>query len=215
MSRFIVLEGVEGAGKSTQVRLLGAWLSAAGIPWVAAREPGGTPVGEAIRGVLLEARDLDVPAETELFLMLGARAAFVRDVVRPALDRGDVVIADRFDFSTFAYQGYGRGIPLEDVKRFNRVATGGLRPDAYVVLDVPVDEGARRQAAEGSDPDRIEAAGRDFLERVRSGYLELTEEEGRAHGVDGRGDAERVHGRVRGLLESLFPETFGPETFGS
>jgi dTMP kinase len=208
MSRFIVLEGVEGAGKSTQVGLLAAWLTAAGIPHVSAREPGGTPVGEAIRGVLLEARDLDVPPETELFLMLGARAAFVRDVVRPALERGDVVIADRFDFSTFAYQGYGRGIPLDDVARLNDVATGGLRPDAYIVLDVPVDEGARRQDAEGKDPDRIEAAGRGFLERVRSGYLELADAEGRAHGVDGRGDAEQVHDRIRQLLESLFPETF-------
>ena len=208
MSRFIVLEGVEGAGKSTQVRLLSAWLTASGIRHVTAREPGGTPVGEAIRGVLLEARELEVPAETELFLMLGARAAFVRDVVRPALARGEVVIADRFDFSTFAYQGYGRGIPLDDVTRLNEVATGGLRPDAYLVLDVPVDEGARRQEAEGKDPDRIEAAGTGFLERVRSGYLELTLAEGRAHGVDGRGDAERVHDRVRTLLQSLFPETF-------
>jgi len=175
MSRFIVLEGVEGAGKSTQVRLLGAWLTAAGIPWVAAREPGGTPVGEAIRSVLLDARDLDVPSETELFLMLGARAAFVRDVVRPALERGEVVIADRFDFSTFAYQGYGRGLALDDVVRVNEVATGGLRPDAYVVLDVPVDEGVARQQAEGGTPDRIESAGREFLERVRSGYMELAE----------------------------------------
>ena len=208
MSRFIVLEGVEGAGKSTQVRLIEAWLEAAGIPHVTAREPGGTPVGEAIRGVLLEARELDVPPETELFLMLGARSAFVRDVVRPALERGEVVIADRFDFSSFAYQGYGRGIPLDDVVRLNEVATGGLRADAYVVLDVPVDEGARRQEAEGKDPDRIEAAGRAFLERVRAGYLELTEAEGRAHAVDGRGAAEHVHDRIRTLLESLFPETF-------
>lgn len=208
MSRFIVLEGVEGAGKSTQVRLLSAWLTEAGIPHVSAREPGGTPVGEAIRAVLLEARELDVPAETELFLMLGARAAFVRDVVRPALERGEVVIADRFDFSTFAYQGYGRGIPLEDVMRLNEVAIGGQRPDAYVVLDVPVAEGAARQAAEGGEPDRIEAEGVRFLERIRTGYLELAEEEGRAHTLDGRGDADRVHARIRTLLESLFPETF-------
>jgi len=208
MSRFIVLEGVEGAGKSTQVRLLSSWLTATGVPHVTAREPGGTPVGEAIRGVLLEARELDVPPETELFLMLGARAAFVRDVVRPALSAGRVVIADRFDFSTFAYQGHGRGIPLEDVLRLNEVATGGLRPDAYVVLDVPVAEGAARQAAEGGLPDRIEAEGSAFLERVREGYLALAEEEGRAHTLDGRGEAERVHGRIRSLLESLFPETF-------
>jgi dTMP kinase len=208
MSRFIVVEGVEGAGKSTQVRLLAAWLEAAGIDFVCAREPGGTPVGEEIRDLLLNARELDMPRETELFLMLGARAAFVRDVVRPALDRGAVVVADRFDFSTFAYQGYGRGIPMDQVERLNDIATGGLRPDAYLVLDLPVLEGAARQAREGKDPDRIEAEGRGFLERVRLGYLELTEREGRAHGVDAAAPAEEVHARVRDLLCTLFPETF-------
>ena len=208
MSRFIVVEGVEGAGKSTQVRLLAAWLEAAGVDFVSAREPGGTPVGEAIRDLLLDVRELDMPPETELFLMLGARAAFVRDVVRPALDRGAVVIADRFDLSTFAYQGYGRGIPMDRVERLNEVATGGLRPDAYLVLDLPVLEGAARQAREGKDPDRIEAEGRAFLERVRLGYLELTEREGRAHGVDAAAPAGEVHARVRDLLRTLFPETF-------
>ncbi len=213
MSRFIVLEGVEGAGKSTQVRLLSAWLDGAGVDYICAREPGGTPVGEAIRGVLLEARELDIPPETELFLMLGARAAFVRDLVRPGLAAGQVVIADRFDFSTFAYQGYGRGLDLKTVREVNAVATGGLRPDAYIVIDVPVSEGAERQQAEGKDPDRIEAAGSAFLERVREGYHSLIESEGRAHVVDGRGSAEEVHRRVRALLNGLFPETF-PGTTG-
>ncbi|MDT8370025.1 MAG: dTMP kinase [Longimicrobiales bacterium] len=208
MSRFIVLEGVEGAGKSTQVRLLAAWLQSMGIAHTCAREPGGTPVGEAIRGVLLEARELDIPPETELFLMLGARAAFVRDVVRPALERGEVVIADRFDLSSLAYQGYGRGLDLDTVRRLNEVATGGLRPDAWIVLDVPVIEGRERQRADGKAPDRIEAAGISFLKRVREGYLELVEAEGRAHALDGRGDADRVHTRIRGLLTDLFPETF-------
>ena len=108
MSRgfFLVLEGGEGAGKSTQARLLGEWLTGLGLPHVLAREPGGTPVGEAIRRVVLDKGDLTMPPETELFLMLGARAAFVRDVVKPALARGEVVIADRFDFSTFAYQSF-------------------------------------------------------------------------------------------------------------
>ena len=92
--------------------------------------------------------------------------------------------------------------------RVNEVATGGLRPDAYVVLDVPVDEGVARQEAEGGTPDRIESAGREFLQRVRDGYLELAANDGSAHALDGRGDAEKVHGRIRTLLESLFPETF-------
>jgi dTMP kinase len=207
--RFVVLEGVEGAGKSTQVRLLSTWLEARGVPHLAAREPGGTDVGEAIRQVLLERREMDVPAETELLLMLAARAAFVRHVVRPALADGRVVIADRFDFSTFAYQGYGRGLDLDEVRRLNAFATGGLRPDLYVVLDLPVGEGTARQQREGKERDRIEREGPAFLERVREGYHALCTGEGHARVVDARGAPEVVHGRIRGLLEGAFPETFG------
>lgn len=207
--RFVVLEGVEGAGKTTQVRLLSTWLKALGVPHIAAREPGGTEVGEAIRQVLLERRELDVPAETELLLMLAARAAFVRDVVRPALGAGQVVLADRFDFSTFAYQGFGRGLPLDEVRRLNAFATGGLVPDLYVVLDLPVGEGAERQRHEGSERDRIEREGEAFLERVRDGYHSLCASEGHARVVDARGSPEEVHRRIRDLLTGAFPETFG------
>lgn len=208
--RFIVLEGVEGAGKTTQVRLLSTWLDALGVSHVAAREPGGTEVGEAIRQVLLDRREMRVPPETELLLMLAARSAFVREVVRPALEAGRLVIADRFDFSTFAYQGYGRGLALDEVRRLNAVATGGLVPDLYVVLDLPVAEGGERQQREGKEQDRIEREGEGFLERVRAGYQALCDTEGRARSVDARGAPEAVHGRIRALLESAFPETFVP-----
>jgi dTMP kinase len=207
--RFVVLEGVEGAGKTTQVRLLSTWLVAMGVPHLAAREPGGTGVGEGIRELLLEQRELAMPAETELLLMLAARAAFVQDVVRPALAEGRVVVADRFDLSTFAYQGYGRGLPLDEVRRLNAFATGGLVPDLYVVLDLPVGEGAERQQREGRERDRIEREGVAFLERVRAGYQALCADEGRARVVDARGAPEVVHGRLRTLLEGAFPETFG------
>ena len=207
-ARFIVLEGVEGAGKTTQIGLLSTWLDGLGVEYVRAREPGGTEVGEAIRGVLLETRDEDVPAETELLLMLGARAAFVRGIVRPALDAGRVVLADRFDFSTFAYQGYGRGIDLDEVKRMNAFATGGLRPDAVLVLDLPAAEGAERQAREGGEADRIEREGTAFLERVRGGYRELADQYAEARVIDARGRPEVVHARLRDLLVGLFPETF-------
>lgn len=206
--RFIVLEGVEGSGKSTQIRLLSSWLTALGVQHITAREPGGTAVGEAIRGVLLHEDGLTIPAETELLLMLAARAAFVQEVVAPALDRGEVVLADRFDFSTFAYQGHGRGLDLDSVRRMNDFATGGLRPDLYLVLDLPAEEGAVRQAREGKTPDRIEKAGAGFLERVREGYRSMAEGEGRARLVNARGTPEDVHARLRGLLESTFPETF-------
>lgn len=206
--RFVVLEGVEGAGKSTQIRRLSTWLDELGVDHLAAREPGGTEVGEAIREVLLTPRETDVTAETELLLMLAARATFVREVVEPALSAGRVVLADRFDFSTFAYQGHGRGLDLEAVRRLNAFATGGLRPDLTVVLDLSVDEGAARQARQGGVPDRIEGAGRAFLERVGEGYRTLAAADDRACIVDARADADTVHRRLRALLGSTFPETF-------
>ena len=208
--RFIVLEGVEGSGKSTQIRLLGAWLESLGLDYVRAREPGGTRVGESIRNVLLHDDGGEIPAETELLLMLAARAAFVREVVRPALEAGRTVLADRFDFSTFAYQGHGRGLPLDQVRELNRFATGGLVPDLVVVLDLPPELGRERQAREGKTLDRIERAGEEFMERVLEGYRSLAVSEGHARMIDGRGTPEEVHARLRALLESRFPETFRP-----
>lgn len=207
---FIVLEGGEGVGKTTQVGLLSEWLEEGRISHRVTREPGGTPVGEAIRSVVLGRTDLRMPAESELFLILAARAAFVQEIVRPALARGEVVIADRFSLSTMAYQGYARGLDLTQVRRAIHIATGGLEPDLYVVLDVPVEHGVQRQQQGGMTPDRIEREGSDFLQRVRDGYLALTEEEPRARLVDGLGPPGEVHLRVRRLLKEMFPETFLP-----
>jgi dTMP kinase len=148
--RFIVLEGGDGVGKSTQAALLSSFMDARGIPHVLTREPGGTPVGEAIRELLLGRADFDMPAETELLLMLAARATFVRDVVRPALAEGKVVLADRFSLSTLAYQGYGRGLDLDDVREAIRIATGGLDADLYVVLDLPASNGMACNRIESS-----------------------------------------------------------------
>jgi dTMP kinase len=205
---FIVLEGGEGVGKTTQVALLSGWLGQAGIPHVATREPGGTPVGEAIREVVLGRRDLDVPPESELLLILAARAAFVRDVVRPALEAGKLVLADRFSLSTLAYQGYGRGLDLGQVRSGIEFSTGGLVPDLYVVLDLPAEAGAARQKKAGVDPDRIERAGSAFLERVRDGYLTLASTEPNVAVLPASGMAEEVHRRIRDLLRARFPETF-------
>jgi dTMP kinase len=207
--RFIVLEGGEGVGKTTQATLLSSWLTARGIPHILTREPGGTPVGEAIREVVLGRTDLEMPAESELLLILAARAAFVRDVVRPALAEGKVVLADRFALSTLAYQGYARGIDLDDVRHGLRIATGGLRPDLYLVLDLPAEEGTARQRREGMQPDRIEQEGDRFLQLVREGYLALAKTEPGVQVLSARGTPEDVHARIRGLLEACFPETFG------
>jgi len=206
--QFIVLEGGEGVGKTTQIALLSGWMAQADIPHVTAREPGGTPVGEAIREVVLGRADLDVPPETELLLILAARAAFVRDVVKPALEAGKVVLADRFALSTLAYQGYGRGLDLDQVRSGIEFATGGLRPDLYVVLDLSAEAGAARQRMAGTDPDRIERAGNSFLERVREGYLTLAASEPGVAVLPAAGTAEEVHRRIRDLLRGRFPETF-------
>lgn len=208
-SRFIVLEGGDGVGKSTQIALLSSWLDAVGVPHVRTREPGGTPVGEAIREVVLSRDDLDMPAETELMLILAARAAFVRDVVRPALASGRTVLADRFSLSTLAYQGYGRGLDLDRVREADEIATGGLRPDLYLVLDLPPDESRERRRLEGGDSDRIEREGEDFRKAVRDGYLALAESEPGVELVSGRGPPEDVHAHIRDRLVARFPSIFG------
>lgn len=199
-------------GKTTQAALLSAWMTELGVDHVLAREPGGTPVGEVIREVVLKRTDLEMPAETELLLILAARAAFVREVVQPALDAGKVVLADRFALSTLAYQGYGRGLDLDQVRQAIDLATGGLSPDLYVVLDIPADEGAHRQLKEGKVRDRIESEGVTFMERIREAYLELAETERRVQVVSSAGPAAQVHARIRDLLKASFPETFGLPT---
>jgi len=204
---FIVLEGVEGAGKTTQAGLLAAWFESLDLPFTLAREPGGTPVGEAIRRVVLDRGSLSMPAETELFLILGARAAFVREVVRPALEEGRLVLADRFDLSTFAYQGYGRGLDMDQIRQANALATGGLTPDLYVVLDLPVEVGMARKGGQGGG-DRIEKEGQGFLSRVRAGYLSLSRQLPSVQLVPAGDDPHRIQESLRRILAETFPETF-------
>ena len=204
---FIVLEGVEGAGKSTQALLLSQWMDELGLPYTLAREPGGTPVGEAIRNIVLNKGDISMSSETELFLMLGARAAFVREIVRPALDEGRVVLADRFDTSTFAYQGYGRGLDLERVREANALATGGLTPHLTLVFDLPVGVGLERKGGSGGG-DRIEQEGEAFLSRVREGYRALATQDPHSRILSAEGTPQEVQRAVRGILGETFPGTF-------
>lgn len=202
---FLVLEGVEGSGKSTQARLLGGWLTGLGVPHVLTREPGGTVVGEEIRQILLHGHDM--PPETELLLMNAARAVFVAEVVKPALAAGKVVVADRFSLSSLAYQGYGRQLPIERVRAVCSFAAAGVEPDLTIVLDVPVAEGEARRARR-SGADRIERAGTEFHNRVAEAYRLLPETESGIARISGLGSTEEVQQRIRQLLTERFPETF-------
>jgi len=165
----IVVEGPEGAGKSTLVRALADRLQAEGRPVVTVREPGGTPVAEAAREVVLRFPHEMAPA-AELFLFLTARADLVHRVIRPALATGDVVVADRFDLSTLAYQVAGAGLPYEEVAQAIRLATGGLVPDVTLVLDIPVEVGRERQRAAHKVQDRFERQDDAFHRRVLDAY---------------------------------------------
>lgn len=167
--RFIVFEGPEGAGKSTQLRLLAARLERAGVVPVVTREPGGTPTGEAIRALLLDPA-LAIGPLSEFLLYSASRAEHVDKLIRPALAAGQVVLCDRFVGSSVAYQGHGRGLELALIAEVSRYATGGLAPDLTLLLDLDPAEGLQRVAARGQR-DRLEQADLAFHRRVRAGYL--------------------------------------------
>ena len=199
---FIAFDGVEGSGKSTQVALLAERLAKLGHEPVVVREPGGTPLAEEARRLLLHGPD-DVGAEVELFLYQVARADLVRRVIRPALEAGRVVIADRYELSSRAYQIAGRGLPEAEVRAAIALATGGLMPDLYVVLDLSAEAGRSRQAAQRKAPDRMERADPAFHRRVADAF-------GTARGpsvvhVEGAASAEAVHAAVWSAVLGRFP----------
>ncbi|MCD6289820.1 MAG: dTMP kinase [Anaerolineae bacterium] len=174
MGLFVTFEGPEGSGKTTQIRLLGEWLRARGYDVLVTREPGGTAIGDRIRDILLDPAHTEMYPEAEVFLFSAARAQLVREVIRPHLARGGLVLCDRYADSTLAYQGYGRGLDLKRLEAITEFATGGLRPDVIIYLDLPVEEGlARRQRARGGEWNRLDAEQLVFHRRVREGYLQM------------------------------------------
>jgi dTMP kinase len=212
--KLVVFEGSEGAGKSTQLRLLAARLSAAGIPVVPLREPGGTTVGDAIRAILLDPRS-EISAGSEALLFMASRAELVSREIQPALKRGDVVLMDRFFLSTYAYQIAGRGLNEEEVRAANCLATEALVPDLTIMLDFPVADGIERVSQRGSH-DRIENAAFDFHQRVERAFVEsatpewqkLHPECGPIVQVDGRGSRDDISDRVVSALLKVMPARF-------
>ena len=203
---FLVVEGPEGAGKSTLATGLVARMRAAGLDPVSVREPGGTPAAEAIRAAFLDP-DHPLGPNTELLYVTAARAHLVQNVIRPALKAGRVVVSDRYDLSTHAYQAAGRGLDPDQVAYVNRVATGGLRPHLTLVLDIPPEVGRARQAAGGKPGDRLEREDPQFHQRVAAAYLAATGE-GVRH-LDGMAPPAVVLDAAWAELVTAEPETFG------
>jgi dTMP kinase len=212
--RLIVFEGAEGAGKTTQIRILAERLATAGIAAVAVREPGGTPVGDAIREILLHPEQ-EITAASEALLFMASRAELVAREIRPSLGNGFVVLLDRFFLSTYAYQIVGRGLPEAEVRAANALATAGLVPDLTLLLDISATHGLERADARGAR-DRMEKASDDFHARVANAFREFTDpawqhshpECGPIKLIDGAGDEATVHERVRSSLASTFPQPF-------
>ncbi len=199
----ITLEGVEGSGKTTQLGRLARRLKGEGYRVVVTREPGGTPVAERLRAVLLQTARERILPECEALLICASRSQHVAHVIRPALRQGAIVLCDRFSDSTMAYQGYARGLALAALRALDRVATEGLRPDLTLLFDVPVSRGLGRRARERKSQNRLDREHRRFHRRVRSGYLDLAARHpGRIKVIDGRAAPDAVEARVSAIVDS-------------
>lgn len=206
---FITLEGPEGAGKSTNREFLAELLQAAGVEVVLTREPGGTPLAERIRELLLAPTDEPMAVDTELLLMFAARAQHLAQVIRPALARGAVVLCDRFTDATYAYQGGGRGVPVERIAVLESFVQQQLRPDLTLVFDLPVEIGLARAAARGR-LDRFEQEQQAFFEAVRQTYLTRAEQAPASYRVlDAAQPLAGVQSEIRALLPQLLERIRG------
>lgn len=200
--KFITVEGVEGAGKTTLITALRERLDEAGIDVLVTREPGGTRLGEALREVLLDNHQHEMVPEAELLIMFAARVQHVKETIRPALAEGTWIVCDRFTDATYAYQGYGRGLDLERIAYLEEWLQEEVKPDLTVLLDLPVEQGLARTGERGG-PDRFETEAGEFFDRVRRGYLELAEREpDRFRLVDAGQSQDTVRRRAAELLDA-------------
>ncbi len=207
---FITFEGVEGSGKTTQIRLAAQFLREKGFPVVVTQEPGGTPLGERIREILLNRGGFDISGIAEVFLFAAARAQHTDALILPALERGEVILCDRFSDATIAYQAYGRGLPLGTVREVCRLASRGISPHLTLLFDLPVEKGLERafRRIAGRDEnhreDRFEREHLDFHRRIREGYLSIAREEpNRVKVIEASADIESTRREV-GLILSSF-----------
>jgi len=172
---FITFEGIDGCGKSTQLSQAAKRLEAEGLPLVVTREPGGTPIAEKIRGLLISPEHKEMATECELLLYLAARAQHVREKIIPALNEGKIVLCDRFQEATIAYQGFGRGLPIDLLQVINRFATQGLKPDLTFIFDISSSLSRIRIDSMGKGKDRLEQNGEEFFDKIRTGYKKIAE----------------------------------------
>lgn len=194
---FISFEGIDFSGKSTQINLLKDYLINRGDEVKVIREPGGTEISEKIRNVLLDKKNSEMFMETEFLLFSASRAQLVREKIRPYLKKGIYVISDRFHDSSTAYQGYGRGLPIEVIQNIHKLAIGETLPDITFFIDIPVEVAHERKQLKHSDHlDRIEKSDEDFYNRVRKGYLKLAEEENRFRVLNGEESIEEIHKKI-------------------
>ncbi len=205
---FITFEGIEGCGKTSQARLLNKYLEEQGYKVVMTREPGGTPISEAIREILLSNEFNTMQPHTEVLLYLASRAQHISEVIQPALQDGKIVISDRFSDSTFVYQCYVRGIDLKRVKTMNLFATEGISPHLTFVLDIDPTEGLRRAKSRNQrharKEDRLENEAIEFHQKVREGYLRMAQEyPDRIHVINSDKDKEAVHEEIRGIVDRV------------
>ena len=199
---FITFEGCEGCGKSTHSRLLYDYLEKLGYDCVITREPGGTRAGEEIRKILLHSDGIDISDMTELFLFESARAQIVGEIIKPALNKKRIVICDRFSDATLAYQGYGGKVPVPAIKTLDRVATGGIRPDLTLVLDIDTVTGLGRAKQKGSD--RMEKKALSYHRRVRKGYLAIARKEpARVKVVKVEDDMNKTQSNIRSQVDRV------------
>ncbi len=197
---FITFEGADGCGKTTQLNLLKEYLEKNGYNVLVTREPGGKGLGEKFREILLN-YDGVVSERCESFLFLADRAQNIDTIVKPAIESGKIVLCDRHIDSSVAYQGYGRGLDIEEIKQLNTLATGGLLPDLTLVFDIDIETSMKRV---GKEKDRMESAGNEFFNRVRNGYLELAKHEPkRIKVVNSTGSIEEIHEQVIKIMKDL------------